>query len=98
MYDKDASGTINLNEFQQLFTNFNQWKQVFESYDKNKSGSIEQNELNQGKDRMLLLLLFFRFMISFPVENRSVALCRCRSHTSLQVSKKNQKIMLTFVS
>jgi Ca2+-binding EF-hand superfamily protein len=49
LYDQNSSGTIDLNEFQQLFDYINQWKAVFESFDADRSGRIEQNELNQGK-------------------------------------------------
>ncbi len=35
-------------EFQQLFDYINQWKQTFQGFDTDKSGKIEQNELNQG--------------------------------------------------
>ena len=48
MYDKNASGSIDVNEFQQLFSAINQWKGVFQGYDKDKSGTIEQSELTQG--------------------------------------------------
>ena len=48
MYDKNASGSIDVNEFQQLFSAINQWKAVFQGYDKDKSGTIEQSELTQG--------------------------------------------------
>merc|ERR1712020_29847 len=51
MYDKNASGSIDVNEFQLLFSAINQWKGVFQGYDKDKSGSIEQSELSQGKMR-----------------------------------------------
>ena len=49
MYDKNASGSIDVNEFQLLFSAINQWKAVFQGYDKDKSGTIEQSELTQGK-------------------------------------------------
>ncbi len=42
------SGTIDLNEFQQLFSYINQWKGVFQNFDKDRSGKIEQAELMQG--------------------------------------------------
>lgn len=48
MFDKDGSGTINLNEFQQLWTYMNQWKGTFERIDANRSGSIESHELCAG--------------------------------------------------
>jgi Ca2+-binding EF-hand superfamily protein len=49
LFDKNSSGSIDLNEFQQLYDYINQWKAVFESFDSDRSGRIEQNELNQGK-------------------------------------------------
>ena len=54
MYDKNASGSIDVNEFQQLFSAINQWKGVFQGYDKDRSGTIEQSELSQGKMTKLL--------------------------------------------
>ncbi len=48
MFDKNSSGTIDVNEFQQLFNYINQWKGVFQSFDKDRSGKIEQQELVQG--------------------------------------------------
>ena len=49
MYDKDKTGTIDIHEFQKLFASINQWKAVFESHDKDRSGRIEQAELEQGE-------------------------------------------------
>jgi len=49
MFDKDMNGTINLNEFQQLWTYMNQWKGTFDRFDSNRSGSIEANELCNGR-------------------------------------------------
>jgi Ca2+-binding EF-hand superfamily protein len=53
MYDKNASGSIDVNEFQELFSAINQWKGVFQGYDKDKSGSIEQPELTQGNQYVI---------------------------------------------
>ena len=53
MYDKNASGSIDVTEFQQLFNAINQWKGVFQGYDKDKSGSIEQSELTQGNEPVI---------------------------------------------
>jgi len=52
MYDKNASGSIDVSEFQQLFNAINQWKGVFQGYDKDKSGCIEQAELTQAFQQM----------------------------------------------
>ena len=48
IFDKNSSGTIDINEFQQLFDYINQWKAVFQSFDKDRSGKIELAELTQG--------------------------------------------------
>merc|ERR1712141_411760 len=52
MFDKDSSGTINIQEFQQLFTSIGQWKNVFQGFDKDRSGSIEVYELSQAFQQM----------------------------------------------
>ena len=38
-----------MGEFQQLFDYINQWKATFQSFDKDRSGNIEQAELTQGE-------------------------------------------------
>ena len=49
IFDKNSSGTIDVGEFQQLFDYINQWKATFQSFDKDRSGNIEQAELTQGE-------------------------------------------------
>lgn len=49
MFDKDKTGTINIQEFEQLYAYINQWLTVFKTYDKDQSGSIEEHELAQGR-------------------------------------------------
>lgn len=49
MFDRDGNGTININEFQQLWTYINQWKGAFDRFDGNRSGAIDSNELMNGK-------------------------------------------------
>lgn len=66
MFDKDASGTIDIYEFEKLFNYINQWLQVFKTYDRDSSGHIDQNELTQAFSQM-----GFRFspeFISFIVK------------------------------
>lgn len=48
MFDHDKSGTIDINEFQQLYAYINQWLSVFKTYDRDQSGHIEEHELAQG--------------------------------------------------
>ncbi len=49
MFDRDRSGTINAQEFSDLFSYINQWKSIFEGFDRDRSGYIEFGELTQGK-------------------------------------------------
>lgn len=48
IFDKDRSGTIDINEFQQLYAYINQWLSIFKTYDRDNSGHIEEGELSQG--------------------------------------------------
>jgi len=47
MFDRDQSGTINFNEFCNLWNYITQWKGAFERYDTDRSGSIEAHELHR---------------------------------------------------
>ena len=47
MYDRDGDGTINLEEFKQLFCYLKDWRQAFHHFDADNSGSIERRELRQ---------------------------------------------------
>lgn len=49
MFDQDASGTIDVNEFEKLYGYINQWLAVFKTYDRDQSGHIEEQELSQGE-------------------------------------------------
>ncbi|CAH8864995.1 unnamed protein product [Trichobilharzia szidati] len=44
MFDKDMNGTMNLEEFNQLFTFVQQWQTCFRNYDRDRSGTIDVNE------------------------------------------------------
>ena len=48
MFDRDQSGTIDLNEFQALWNYIHQWKGVFDQFDRDRSGAIESQELHTG--------------------------------------------------
>ena len=52
LYDKNGSGSIDINEFQQLFNSINQWRGIFQGYDTDKSGSINQSELTKAFQQM----------------------------------------------
>ncbi|XP_017771515.1 PREDICTED: peflin-like isoform X2 [Nicrophorus vespilloides] len=46
MFDHDRSGTIDVHEFQLLYSYINQWLAVFRSCDKDQTGHIEEGELS----------------------------------------------------
>ena len=48
MYDANNSGSIDMGEFQALFQCINKWKGIFETYDQDRSGRIEESELTKG--------------------------------------------------
>jgi len=48
MFDRDRSGTINLQEFGQLFQFISQWTNIYRQFDKDNSGSIDEGEFNQA--------------------------------------------------
>lgn len=52
MFDRDKSGQINMQEFASLFAYINQWKTLFESIDRDRSGFIEESELGQALQQM----------------------------------------------
>jgi len=52
MFDTNMSGTIDVNEFEKLFNYVNQWKAMFESLDKDRSGRLEQQEVVQAFQQM----------------------------------------------
>lgn len=66
MFDRDLSGTIDIGEFQQLYTYINKWVGIFRTYDRDQSGSIEHQELIQAFQQMGYRLSpdFIHFVIS----------------------------------
>lgn len=52
MFDKDASGTIDIYEFEKLYNYINQWLAVFKTYDRDQSGYIDEPELTQALTQM----------------------------------------------
>ena len=52
MFDSNLTGTIDVNEFGKLFQYINQWKAMFEGYDRDRSGQIDQGEFTQALQQM----------------------------------------------
>lgn len=52
MFDRDNSGTVDIHGFGKLFEYINQWLNIFKTYDRNQSGQIDDQELNQGEWRI----------------------------------------------
>lgn len=48
MFDVDRSGTINYTEFAGLWKYISDWQNVFRHFDRDRSGSIEGNELTEA--------------------------------------------------
>ena len=46
MSDSDRSGNINIQEFETLWNNLQQWKRSFDSFDADRSGAIDKSELH----------------------------------------------------
>lgn len=51
MFDKTKSGRIDLFGFSALWRFIQQWKNLFQQYDRDHSGSINFSELQQGETR-----------------------------------------------
>merc|ERR1711862_667076 len=52
MFDQNKSGTIDINEFGQLFNFVNQWRGVFQGFDRDRSGAIESAEFSQALNQL----------------------------------------------
>lgn len=48
MFDKNKTGLIDADAFEQLYAYINQWLAVFRTYDRDQSGSIDESELTLG--------------------------------------------------
>lgn len=45
-FDRDQSGTVEIQEFQALFNYITQWRAIFDQFDRDRSGAVDGNELN----------------------------------------------------
>lgn len=52
LFDRNKQGSIDIYEFQYLYTFINQWVNLFNTYDKDKSGYIEKDELMAALNQM----------------------------------------------
>jgi len=62
MFDRNNTSTIDFEEFANLWKYIDDWQRCFRSFDKDNSGSIDQNELKAamiafGKLNIYFLLL-----------------------------------------
>jgi Ca2+-binding EF-hand superfamily protein len=52
MVDRDMSGTLGFNEFKELWTVLNGWRQHFISFDSDRSGTVDSQELQKALTTM----------------------------------------------
>jgi len=52
MFDTNQSGTIDVNEFGRLFQYINQWKAMFESFDRERKGVLTTENFSQALQQM----------------------------------------------
>ncbi|KAJ3581193.1 hypothetical protein NHX12_016934, partial [Muraenolepis orangiensis] len=52
MLDRDHTGKMGFNEFKELFTALNGWKQNFMVFDRDRSGTVEPQEMSQAVSAM----------------------------------------------
>jgi len=73
MFDHDKSGTIDIQEFQQLYNYINQWIATFRTYDRDNSGHIEESELSQGNLESTNYVSKYAFaLVILPLYNQGV--------------------------
>jgi Ca2+-binding EF-hand superfamily protein len=99
MLDVDKNGTLDFEEFKVLLSTITSWKRMFTKYDKDRSGTLERNEITQairglGYDLSLgnINILFNRFARKRKyMQLDDFAACLCRVKTMEDTFKKSQK-------
>ena len=70
MFDRDGNGTINFQEFAQLWKYVTDWQNTFRQYDQDRSGTIDHRELKTaltsfGKNIYFVVIYqWYTFIIS----------------------------------
>ena len=72
MFDKNHTGSIDIYEFGDLFNYINQWKSLFESIDRDRSGYIEFSELSQGTGEKNKSFLSFQIFMTRTLPARLI--------------------------
>ena len=62
MFDTNNSNTISMDEFGRLFNYINEWKRMFENYDRKKQGTLSQEDLNQALQSMGYRYITFKLL------------------------------------
>lgn len=68
MFDTQNNGSVDIQQFNKMFEYINQWLNIFKTYDRNASGLIDDQELNQGTLKYLewqKLFIAIKFIWSF---------------------------------
>ncbi|XP_031634219.1 peflin [Contarinia nasturtii] len=52
MFDTSNGGAVDIHQFSKMFEYINQWLNIFKTYDRNGSGLIDDQELNQAFSQM----------------------------------------------
>lgn len=68
MFDTQNNGSVDIQQFNKMFEYINQWLNIFKTYDRNASGLIDDQELNQGTLEYLeqqKLFVAIKFIWSF---------------------------------
>lgn len=63
MFDRENTGTVDIHSFGKLFEYANQWLNIFKTYDRNQSGQIDAQELNQGESSTTPPFVHFMYFL-----------------------------------